>query len=237
VLIKLDNQNILNNYLCAAPKRGTRRRVPALRAGTRKEKCISMMCATGWMKILSPASSSPRSSRQIVPRRFESKSQRRVIIVAISRFPRQHSALPFLIANPRLEAHLTPRKQTAAQFLIANFRRFFISSSRHLFGPSFPCWFSPSPSRLARRSPARASHSSLITRHCTMLDFAQQFPAKKFRAATADRWNFGLCATIPREPRQARKGATVTGQLRVPRITRSSSSRCRAARITTWDIQ
>ena len=45
----------------------------------------------------------------------------------------------------------------------------------------------------------------------------------KFSATTADRWNFGLCATIPREPRQARKGATVAGQLRVPRITRSSS--------------
>jgi len=47
---------------------------------------------------------------------------------------------------------------------------------------------------------------------------------------TGDRWNFGLCATIPREPRQARKGATVVGQLRVPRITRSSSNRCPAAR-------
>jgi len=43
--------------------------------------------------------------------------------------------------------------------------------------------------------------------------------------ATADAWNFGLCATIPREPRQARKGATVPGTLRVPRSTRSSSHR------------
>src|SRR5271168_3454795 len=42
---------------------------------------------------------------------------------------------------------------------------------------------------------------------------------------TGDRWNFGLCATIPREPRQARKGATVAGQLRAPRNTRSSSYR------------
>ena len=49
---------------------------------------------------------------------------------------------------------------------------------------------------------------------------------------TGDRWNFGLCATIPREPRQARKGATVAGQLRVPRITRSSSYRCRLAGIS-----
>ena len=42
---------------------------------------------------------------------------------------------------------------------------------------------------------------------------------------TADAWNFGLCATIPRKPRQARKGATVAGVLRVPRRTRSSSHR------------
>ena len=56
-----------------------------------------------------------------------------------------------------------------------------------------------------------------------MLDFAQQSRSKKFAAAIAVRWNFGLCATIPREPRQGRKAATVTGQLRVPRSTRSSS--------------
>jgi len=40
---------------------------------------------------------------------------------------------------------------------------------------------------------------------------------------TADAWNFGLRATKSREPRQARKGATVPGSLRVPRSTRSSS--------------
>jgi hypothetical protein len=41
--------------------------------------------------------------------------------------------------------------------------------------------------------------------------------------AAADAWNFGLCATKSREPRQARKGATVPGSLRVPQSTRSSS--------------
>ena len=41
--------------------------------------------------------------------------------------------------------------------------------------------------------------------------------------ATAGAWNFGLCATRSREPRQARKGATVPGMPRVPQITRSSS--------------
>ena len=40
-------------------------------------------------------------------------------------------------------------------------------------------------------------------------------------------WNFGLCATRSREPRQARKGATVSGLPRVPQITRSSSHRMR----------
>jgi len=41
--------------------------------------------------------------------------------------------------------------------------------------------------------------------------------------ASAGAWNFGLCATRSREPRQARKGATVPGSPRVPQITRSSS--------------
>jgi hypothetical protein len=91
----------------------------------------------------------------------------------------------------------------------------------------------PSPALAARFT----SHESQITSHeflsprpktfsasTPVLDFAQQFCSEEnFSAITANRWNFGLCATIPREPRQARKGATVTGQLRVPRNTRSSS--------------
>ena len=91
----------------------------------------------------------------------------------------------------------------------------------------------PSPAVTARFT----SHGSQITSHeflslrpktfsasTPVLDFAQQFCSEEiFSAITANRWNFGLCATIPREPRQARKGATVTGQLRVPRNTRSSS--------------
>ena len=91
----------------------------------------------------------------------------------------------------------------------------------------------PSPAAAARVT----SHESQITSHeflsprpktfsasTPVLDFAQQFCSEEnFSATTANRWNFGLCATIPREPRQARKGATVTGQLRVPRNTRSSS--------------
>ena len=40
---------------------------------------------------------------------------------------------------------------------------------------------------------------------------------------TAKTWNFGLCATRSREPRQARKGATVPGKPSVPRMFRSSS--------------
>src|SRR5215471_16069216 len=43
--------------------------------------------------------------------------------------------------------------------------------------------------------------------------------------ATAGAWNFGLCATRSREPRQARKGATVPGTPRLPQITRGSSHR------------
>jgi hypothetical protein len=61
-----------------------------------------------------------------------------------------------------------------------------------------------------------------------VLDFAKRSRHEKnLRARTAVRWNFGLCATIPRKPRQARKGATVAGQFRVPRSTRSSSHRSR----------
>ena len=41
--------------------------------------------------------------------------------------------------------------------------------------------------------------------------------------ATVETWNFGLCATRSREPRQARKGATVPGKPSVPRRSRSSS--------------
>jgi hypothetical protein len=52
--------------------------------------------------------------------------------------------------------------------------------------------------------------------------------AKLFSAvasdATAATWNFGLRATRSREPRQARKGATVPGKPSVPRRLRSSST-------------
>ena len=57
-----------------------------------------------------------------------------------------------------------------------------------------------------------------------------------FCAVTADGWNFGLCATIPRKPRQARKGATVAGQSRVPRSTRSSSSRVEWVDLTKYSM-
>ena len=63
----------------------------------------------------------------------------------------------------------------------------------------------------------------LFAARSAVLDSRSSLARREIFAATADRWNFGLCATIPREPRQARKGATVTGQLRVPRSTRSSS--------------
>src|SRR5208283_2841454 len=43
------------------------------------------------------------------------------------------------------------------------------------------------------------------------------------KRATAATWNFGLRATRSREPRQARKGATVPGKPSVPRMSRSSS--------------
>src|ERR1700687_4742346 len=54
--------------------------------------------------------------------------------------------------------------------------------------------------------------------------------------AASDAWNFGLCATKSREPRQARKGATVPGSLRVPRSTRSSSHLKRAGKLALRPI-
>ena len=55
-----------------------------------------------------------------------------------------------------------------------------------------------------------------------------EFPCAKLFCAvsqTAGAWNFGLRATRSREPRQARKGATVPGKPSVPRSLRSSSFR------------
>jgi len=54
-----------------------------------------------------------------------------------------------------------------------------------------------------------------------VLDFCLQSRT----STTAETWNFGLRATRSREPRQARKGATVPGKPSVPRRSRSSSSR------------
>ena len=74
-----------------------------------------------------------------------------------------------------------------------------------------------------------------FTSRCRVLD------SRLREKIPADRWNFGLCATIPRKPRQARKGATVAGQLRVPRNTRSSSNRVRGfgsgKQKSTWHIK
>src|SRR6266852_2264776 len=52
---------------------------------------------------------------------------------------------------------------------------------------------------------------------------ARLFACSRAMSASAEAWNFGLCATRSREPRQARKGATVSGTPRVPQFTRSSS--------------
>src|SRR6202040_3442030 len=64
----------------------------------------------------------------------------------------------------------------------------------------------------------RAQAIWLRSRRCARLSFGRR---KIF--ATVETWNFGLCATRSREPRQARKGATVPGTPLVPQITRSSS--------------
>jgi hypothetical protein len=155
----------------------------------------------------------------------------------------------FLIANPRLEISPTTRKQRPAaksnceqnailQTISVKLERGSSrrSSRRHL-SPGFLITRHSSfvtlipaaiPHASDRDSAHRFSRPKTFSASAAVLDFAQQSCSKEnFSAITADRWNFGLCATIPREPRQARKGATVTGQLRVPRNTRSSSYRAR----------
>ena len=150
------------------------------------------------------------------------------------------SSFQNLIETPRLEFPATTTKLSPLPISNRDKMATFIVAALPL---------APQPNQLFRRraepkdrpNPAvtghGTSHGSQITSHeflstrpitfspsTPVLDFAQQFCSEEnFPAVTADRWNFGLCATIPREPRQARKGATVTGQLRVPRNTRSSS--------------
>src|SRR5215467_1012889 len=63
-----------------------------------------------------------------------------------------------------------------------------------------------------------ASVVSFAERRCTssQTECARLFDADARWSACAGAWDFGLCATRSREPRQARKGATVPGMPRVP---------------------
>ena len=115
-----------------------------------------------------------------------------------------------LIETPRLEFPATTTKLSA-----------LLISNRDRIGTFIVAALPPAS---LRNLALRRSRPKTFSASTPVLDFAQQFCSEEnFPAMTANRWNFGLCATIPREPRQARKGATVTGQLRVPRNTRSSS--------------
>ena len=55
--------------------------------------------------------------------------------------------------------------------------------------------------------------------------FSRSIALSFVKRAAAGEWSFGLCATRSREPRQARKGATVPGLPWAPQTTRSSSRR------------
>jgi hypothetical protein len=122
------------------------------------------------------------------------------------------SSFQNLIETPRLEFPASTTKLSPLSI-----------SNRDSMGTFVATAISHAHHRTSRLRHSRPKTFSPLT---PVLDFAQQFCSEEnFSATTADRWNFGLCATIPREPRQARKGATVTGLLRVPRSTRSSSHR------------
>src|SRR5579859_7708679 len=70
------------------------------------------------------------------------------------------------------------------------------------------------------------------SRRCARLFVCSCAHSFRKRGATAGAWNFGLCATRSREPRQARKGATVPGTPRVPQITRGSSHRRKSYKLS-----
>jgi hypothetical protein len=126
-----------------------------------------------------------------------------------------------LIDTPRLESPATTTKLSPLP--ISNRDKIRVLHPACLGGV---CTFivAAIPPASLRNLALRRSRPKTFSASTPVLDFAQQFCSEEnFSAITANRWNFGLCATIPREPRQARKGATVTGQLRVPRNTRSSS--------------
>ena len=113
------------------------------------------------------------------------------------------------------------KKQTETRQILENKRREpILIATNAIFGASGPS---------APSLPAILRGRSLCSRAraCAILPPAAAPSTPMSEGAPAEAWNFGLCATIPREPRQARKGATVTGQLRVPRNTRSSSHRAR----------
>jgi hypothetical protein len=55
--------------------------------------------------------------------------------------------------------------------------------------------------------------------------FSRSIASSFLKRAAVGEWSFGLCATRSREPRQARKGATVPGLPWAPQTTRSSSHR------------
>ncbi len=124
----------------------------------------------------------------------------------------------FLIANPRLEIKLTHRKSSPIKISNREEIAFFYLVLKGAKASSIQIRREKRRPRTRPLAPKNFSRSN----PCARLSQAVQQQIK-FSATTAHRWNFGLCATIPREPRQARKGATVAGQLRVPRITRSSS--------------
>src|SRR5258706_13048399 len=68
----------------------------------------------------------------------------------------------------------------------------------------------------------KALATEKLAPHFSTIECARLFHAVS-ENAPAEAWNFGVCETRSREPRQARKGATVSGTPRVPQFPRSSS--------------
>src|SRR5215472_15986105 len=88
----------------------------------------------------------------------------------------------------------------------------------------------------SRKQPQKTCHRQAIERTVAFWLRSHRYARLSFadarENASAGAWNFGLCATRSREPRQARKGATEPGMPRVPQITRSSSRRKKLSAIS-----
>ncbi len=144
-------------------------------------------------------------------------------------YPLQHLPLHYVSMSARRHFHSCGGQQTAQEpvFPVRN-RDAHTAKDRPLHKKE--CGPPPRPGRGRRqagpttaREPRSTDKSVCATGKLEDIGRCVKLWIADAKSATAETWNFGLCATRSREPRQARKGATVPGKPSVPRMSRSSS--------------